>query len=181
MKKIAVFFADGFEEVEALTSVDVLRRANFPVEMISIDDKEYVTGSHGVVLKADAGISTLKASDLELIVCPGGMPGAKHLAECARLNKLIAEVVANGGRAAAICAAPIALAAAGVLAGHRYTCYPGFEAQIGGSHTGTRVEVDGKIITGCGPGASLEFALTLVRELGHPEIASTLAKGMLAP
>lgn len=180
MKKIAVFFAEGFEEIEALTSVDVLRRANLNVEMVSIDDKEYVRGAHGVVIKTDAGISTLKAADLALVVCPGGMPGAKHLAECAKLNKLISEVVANGDRAAAICAAPIALAAAGVLAGHRYTCYPSFEKQIGGNYTASRVEVDGKIITACGPGASLEFALTLVRELGKDDVADALANGMLA-
>ena len=180
MKKIAVFFADGFEEVEALTSVDVLRRAGFNVEMVSITDKEFVTGAHNVVVKTDTKISSLKAADLQLVVCPGGMPGAKHLAECKPLCKLIADVVANGEHAAAICAAPIALAAAGVLAGHRYTCYPSFEKQIGGAYTASRIEVDGKIITGCGPGASLEFALTLVRELGKADVAAALAEGMLA-
>ena len=179
MKKIAVFFADGFEEIEALTSVDVLRRAGFSVEMVSLTDKEFVTGSHNVVVKTDTCLSSLNASDLQLVVCPGGMPGAKHLAECKALCKLIADVVANGERAAAICAAPIALAAAGVLKGHRYTCYPSFEKQIGGNYTASRVEVDGRIITGCGPGASLEFALTLVRELGKPDVANALAEGML--
>lgn len=180
MKKVIVFFAPGFEDIEAITCVDVLRRAGLDVVMAAVGgDGLFVTSAHGVTMKCDALVENVKAEDVIMTVYPGGLPGATNLAASPLTAKLTQAVFAEGGFATAICAAPIALKAAGMLDGKRYTCYPSFEKKIGGSYTGARVEVDGHVITACGPGASLEFAYALLRALGKENDASSLAKGML--
>ena len=176
--KIAVFLAEGFEEIEAVTPIDVLRRAGFDVVSVAIGDMQDVQGAHGVRYVADAFVDEINASDFFMSVFPGGLPGATNLAADERVLAFARDVYANGGIVSAICAAPIALAAAGLLNGAEYTCYPGFEKQIGGAYTGNRVCVSGRIITGCGPGASLEFAMALVQALGKDP--SQLKQGMLA-
>jgi len=165
--KAIVFFAPGFEEIEAITSVDVLRRAGLQVTMAAVGGNGLaVKGSHGVVMQCDALVEELSAAGVDVVVYPGGLPGATNLAASPHTARLAQAVLKQGGRAAAICAAPLALQAAGVLEGHRYTCYPSFEKKIGGDYSGARVQVDGHIITACGPGASAEFALAIVAELG---------------
>ncbi len=181
MKKVAVFLAPGFEEIEALTTVDVLRRAGVEVVTAAVGgDGRQVQGAHGIPVIADVLVDALQADDLELTVCPGGMPGATNLAASPKVLALIRALNASGRPVAAICAAPLVLHAAGVLDGRKYTCYPGFERQIGGAHQDVRVVTDANVTTGVGPGASLEFALELLRVLGKGELAPQLASGMIA-
>ena len=120
MKRIAVLLAEGFEEIEALTVVDVLRRAGMEARMVSLDGWR-VTGSHGIAVQADALWSADVETGYDMIVLPGGLPGAEHLRDDARVRRLVADMLADGRYVAAICAAPIALEAAGVLAGRRLT------------------------------------------------------------
>ena len=181
-KKIAVFLANGFEEVEALATVDVLRRAGLPVVTAAAGGAKtlQVVGAHNIPVTADVFAKDLNASDLMLTICPGGLPGATNLRDDPVVTKLIAAVFNAGDYAAAICAAPIVLNAAGLLNGRKYTCYP-FEKQINpANYTGKRVQVDGKVITACGPGASLEFAYEILRQLGMGDAAAKIKDGMLA-
>lgn len=176
MKKVAVILASGFEEIEALTPVDVLRRANFDVEMIGLTDSQ-VRGSHGILVEADS-LFTGDLSGFDLIVLPGGMPGSVNLRDHDGLIEELQKAVNRGGLVAAICAAPIVLERAGLLEGRRYTCYPGKEADIAsGQHLQDKVVVDGPIITSRGAGTSMDFALELVDRLDGD--ASGLAKAMV--
>ena len=178
--KIAVFLAPGFEDIEAVTPVDVLRRAGFTVVTAAVGVQGLqVTSAHDVTIVADARAEDLNPAEFTMSVFPGGLPGATNLAASQTVTGFAAAVHAQGGWTTAICAAPLALQAAGLLAGHAYTCYPSMEKKIGGNYTGRRVERDRRVITACGPGASLDFALELVRALGKPEVAEQLAKSML--
>ena len=180
MKKIALFLAPGFEQIEALGTLDILRRAGLPVVTAAVGTEDlFVTSTHKVTVQADCFASDLDSADLAMTVFPGGMPGAANLAASADACRLAREVSEAGGITAAICAAPIALHAAGILPGRRYTCYPSFEKQIGEGYTGARVEIDGTVITACGPGATFEFAFALLRALGLEDAACNVAKGML--
>jgi protein deglycase len=177
--EILVPLVEGFEEIEALTIIDVLRRADLPV-IIGGDEVGPVRGAHGVDVHAEVPLAEVQPGDLRMIVLPGGMPGAKHLAENPRVQKLIREVAAGGGTTAAICAAPWALAAAGVHTGHKMTCYPGFEDKLkGATFVEERVVVDGTVVTSRGPGTAMEFALTLVGLLVGKDKQAELARGML--
>lgn len=177
MKKIAVLFATGFEEIEALTPVDVLRRAGFQCDMIGLTDF-YVQGSHGIKVEVDSIFNNIELSDYDLIVLPGGMPGATNLREDNNLIKAIQKAVAQNRLVAAICAAPIVLEKAGLLENRQYTCYPGQEKEITtGCHLEENVVVDGQVITSRGAGTSLEFSYKLVEMLGGD--APTLAKSMV--
>lgn len=176
---VAVLFAAGFEEIEAVTIVDVLRRAEIKVLMTGLDG-DSVTGTNGITVSMDREICDIRIDELDALVLPGGIPGAEHLAESAAVRKLLQAATAADKHVAAICAAPIALAAADLAGGRNVTCYPGFEARVtGATCTGARVEIDGKLITGIGPGAALEFALALVAEFGQPDTAAALREGML--
>src|SRR5690554_5392236 len=119
MKKVALFLANGFEEIEALGTVDILRRAQIPVITVSITDDKVVTGAHNVPVTADAIFSETDFKDIEILVLPGGMPGAKHLNEHEGLKKLIAEYNSKGKQIGAICAAPMVLGGLGILDGKR--------------------------------------------------------------
>lgn len=179
MPHIAVLFAEGFEEIEALAVVDVLRRAEVDVTMVGIDGESTVSGAHGVVVAMDALIAEI-GNSVDGIVLPGGLPGSENLASCEAVLELVRAVNSNGGLVSAICAAAIVLEEAGVLGGRRFTCYPGFEERAGsGRHTGTRVEIDGNIITGVGPGAAIEFGLAIVTQLVGEGAAEKLAAGMM--
>lgn len=176
MKKVAVILASGFEEIEALTPVDVLRRANFDVQMIGLTESQ-VRGSHGILVEADH-LFTGDLSGFDLVVLPGGMPGSVNLRDHEGLIEELQKAVNRGGLVAAICAAPIVLERAGLLEGRNYTCYPGKEADIAsGYHSQDKVVVDGPIITSRGAGTSMDFALELVDCLGGD--ASGLAKAMV--
>lgn len=169
----------GFEEIEAVTLIDVLRRADVTV-VVASDAAGPVTGSHGIAVTADQPLDAVAADRLDMIVLPGGMPGARHLAEHPRVQALVRELAEAGKITAAICAAPIALAAAGVHRGHRVTCYPGFEDRLAGADVvAERVVIDGKVATSRGPGTALEFALALVGLLEGEPVAAKLRAGMI--
>ncbi len=179
--KIAVLLAPGFEEVEAAAPIDVLRRLGFEVQVAGVGGLgREVAGSHGLAFKVDCLLSEVKAAHLLAVVLPGGFGGATHLRDSAEVIKLVQEVYAAGHLVAAICAAPLALDKAGLLEGKKYTCYPGVEGQIHhGTHTGGRVERDGRILTAKGPGAAIEFGLAIGTALGKGPEAEQLRLGMI--
>lgn len=180
MGTVYVFFADGFEEVEAFTSVDVLKRAGLNVEMITVTPGEIVTGAHGIPVLCDKNIVNCDFFDADLIVLPGGMPGASTLGECDDLRRLVVRFAEQGKPIAAICAAPMVLGKLGLLKGRKATCYPGFEQYLEGAVcTGAMVERDGNIITGKGPGAAMEFALAIVELLQGKEKVAELKEAMI--
>ena len=175
MAKVAVILANGFEEIEALTVVDVLRRANISCDMVGFE--EQVTGSHGIQVKADC-IFDGDLSDYDLVVLPGGMPGSAHLRDNQALISQIKAFDQAGKKVAAICAAPIALHQAGVLKGKHFTCYDGVQENISdGIYRKETVVVDGNLITSRGPSTALAFAYELVEQLGGN--AESLRVGML--
>ncbi len=179
MAKVCVLMADGFEEIEAIAIIDVLRRAELEVTTAGLGGTS-VDGAHGVVVQADAALDDVADQDWDLVVLPGGLPGATNLRDDARVQQLVKKQAASGKRVAAICAAPIALGAAGVLEGKNATSYPGFEDQLTGANTvEDRVCIDGNIITSRGPGTAIEFSLALVKELCGAEVADGLRNGML--
>lgn len=174
------FLADGFEEVEALAPLDMLRRAGKEVRTVSIKSSKQVTGSHGITVTADI---TLKEIDVlpELVILPGGMPGAKNLRECKEVCKCVTDTYENGGYIGAICAAPFIFGELGLLKGKRATCYPGFEKSlIGATVEGEKVVRDGKIITAAGMGAALLFGKELVSALCGAEAAEKIMKAIIA-
>jgi len=179
--RVAVLLAEGFEELEAIAVIDVLRRASVDVTVAAVTGPgRTVVGSHRIAVTADALLADLHAADLSMVVLPGGMPGSANLAAHPAVLDLLRTVAAAGGFVAAICAAPIALHAAGLLAGRRVTCYPSFEQQLQGAVcTGNAVQRDGRLITSRGPGTALRFALELLRALDRDAQAEQLRQGML--
>lgn len=177
---VLVFLADGFEEIEALTPIDVLRRAHVDVTVASLRDDKIALGSHGISVNADVTLAEAADLDPEMIILPGGMPGAKNLDENAAVDKIVRDSADAGKYLAAICAAPMILGKRGLLNGKRATCYPGFEEYLEGATVGGRVQVDGNIITACGMGAALEFALALVKLLKGDAEADRIASSVLA-
>jgi 4-methyl-5(b-hydroxyethyl)-thiazole monophosphate biosynthesis len=172
--KILVPLAEGFEEIEAVSIIDILRRADITVVTAYLD-KNPVTGSHGIPVTADRKISDLKASDFYAMVLPGGMPGSEHLKNDAHIISLLKEIHGAGGLIGAICAAPMVLGHAGLLAGKKATCYPGYESEMTGAvHVDAPVVADGKIITGKGAGCAVPFALEIVGILGGGNLKDAL-------
>lgn len=179
MKKILVFLADGFEEIEALSVVDVLRRAGLKCDLCSIKD-EYVRGTHDIIVKSDCRIDDVNQDDYDAIVLPGGLPGADNLLD-KRVKEMALKFNNEGKIVAAICAAPQTLEAFGLLDDKKCTSYPGFikgrdkvnylEDQI--------VVVDKNIITSRGPATALEFAFKILEELEYTEKAKTIKEEML--
>ncbi len=181
MKTSFLFLADGFEEVEALTSVDVMRRAGMPVVTVSINETLEVTGAHGVTVIADSLFADCDFSDAEWLVLPGGIPGAPNLAAHEQLCDLLEAQDDKGGKVAAICASPaVVLAPLGLLARRQAVCYPGMEEAVEGVNWGNApVAIDGNIVTGNGPAAAAAFALTLVEQSMGAPVADQVAQGML--
>lgn len=175
--KIAMLLADGFEEAEAVIVADVLRRLDFDLELLGVEAPA-VTGAHRIVLQADARFADRRAADFTAVILPGGMPGAAHLRDNPAVIDFVRSVHRAGGVAAAICAAPIALERAGLLAGRRFTAFPGFEAEFqSGAPTGRPAESDDRVVTGRGPGAAFAFAAAVAAALGKaPEVAAQLRK-----
>ena len=177
---ITVFLANGFEEVEAITPVDIMRRAGLDVRTVYIYDSPMVTGAHKVPIQADMVFCQVDFSQVDLIVLPGGLPGYTNLDACEPLCQAIKKHTEGGKPVAAICAAPLVLGHLGLLVGRKATCYPGVEPELtGATCTGAMVEVDGNIITGKGPAAAFEFGYTLVEQLKSPEATLLLRDGML--
>lgn len=179
MGTVYMFFADGFEEIEALTVVDVLRRANLKVEMISVTGEDVVTGAHDIPVICDARFDGYNFDDAEMMVLPGGMPGATTLGKHEGLCQLILDFMDQNKPIAAICAAPFILGKMGLLKDKIVTCYPGFERYLEGTEsTGAMVEKDGNLITGLGPGAAMKFAFTIVEQLLGKEKVIELSGAM---
>lgn len=177
---VFVHLAEGFEEIEALTIVDVLRRAKIETETVSIMGTLSVTGAHGIRVIADIFFEDAVYDNCEMIVLPGGMPGATNLDEHARLREKIQSFAVHGKRIAAICAAPLVFGHAGVLEGKEATCYPGFEKELAGAVLSEEpVCVSDNIITSRGPGTAMAFALELVRQIKSDKARALVAGAML--
>lgn len=179
MKTGYVFFADGFEEIEAFTIVDVMRRAGMNVKIVSVTDSEIVKGAHSVSVFCDVNFANCDFYDADILVLPGGMPGADTLSKHIGLNKLLLSFAKNEKYVAAICAAPMALGNLGILEGYKATCYPGFEDYLKGAILEDKPVVhDRNIITGSGPGAAMAFALKIVDVIVGKDKANELHAGM---
>ena len=180
MKTMYVFLADGFEEIEALAPVDVMRRAGLSVTTVSVTGNLVVQGAHGIPVVADAAFDELDYADAALLFLPGGLPGAPNLEAHAGLGKLLVTKAGEEGVVvSAICAAPLVLGGLGLLQGKQATCYPGFENTMKGAiYTADKVTVDGNIFTACGPGAAWELGFTFVEHFCGADKANELRQGM---
>ncbi|MCL2069243.1 MAG: DJ-1/PfpI family protein [Oscillospiraceae bacterium] len=175
---VYVFIAHGFEEIEALTVVDILRRAETEALMAGVGSKT-VTGSHGITVHCDISEREVNMREADMIVLPGGMPGTANLEKSQIVQKCIDYALAKEKWVAAICAAPSILGNRNLLDGKRATCHPAFADRLGGAqYTATPVEADGKIITANGAGSAMAFALKLAEILCSPERAKELAEAM---
>ena len=180
MKTIFVFLADGFEEIEALTPVDILRRAGLSVKTVSVMGEQVVAGAHGVPVMADVMFDEVNAEDAEMILLPGGLPGATNLDAHQGLSQMILDFAKEEKPLAAICAAPLVFGNRGLLEGKKATCYPGFETYLkGAQYTAALVEKDGNLITGKGPGAAMEFAFAIVEKYCGMDKVNELKQGMM--
>lgn len=179
MKKVALLLADGFEEIEAITPADILRRAGVEVILTGVEGLS-VTGSHHITVEADMTLEELP-DGLDGIVIPGGMPGAANIAASADAMKLIRRIYNDSELVGAICAAPaVVLGESGLLEGREFTCYPGFETRVKGArHSEERVVRDSNLITSRGAGSAAEFALALVEYLAGKEKAKEIKKATL--
>jgi len=179
--KIIVFLAEGFEEVEALTVVDYLRRKDITVDMISITEEKKVKGSHDIIVAADKVLSELKEVDsYEGAVIPGGLPGATNLRDNETVIHTMKTLNKKDKLVAAICAGPIVLERAEVIEGRRITSYPGFEEELkGGIYVEENVVRDGNMITARGPALAVDFAIEIVDYLLGEEKAKELKAGIL--
>ncbi len=186
MPKICVLLAPGFEEIEAITIIDVLRRGEIDVTTLSIagtgTERLDVRGAHGIVVRADETLSAGAAKPWEMVILPGGMPGSMHLRDDPEVQALIRRQNERGAKLGAICAAPIALGAAGVLKGRRATSYPAMEKElVGVTYLNQPVVRDGNVVTSRGIGTSLEFALDIVGDLKSKAASDKLRSAMLVP
>ena len=176
--KVVVPFAEGFEEIEAITVVDVLRRTDLDVVTVYLE-KNPVQGSHNISVLTDMSIQDIKSADFECIALPGGMPGSENLKKNNTVLNLLNQIYSIGGVIAAICAAPIALSQAGLLQGKKVTCYPGFEDMMKGAHLiDEPVVSDGNVITAKGAGCAIPFALKIVEQLQGMEAMINLKERM---
>lgn len=175
---VYVFLAEGFEEMEALAPIDVLRRAGLEVTTVGVGGK-LIQGAHGVGFTADSDGEGLDFSDVDCVVLPGGMPGTTNLDASAMVERCLMKAAEKGALIAAICAAPSVLGHKGLLNGKKATCFPGFEEELlGAVHTGAPVEKDGNIITARGAGVALDFALALVAQLKGEAAAEALRESL---
>ena len=180
MKKVVVFLADGFEEVEGLTAVDLLRRAGAVVETVSVMGKLQIDGAHGIQVEADELFEKAFFDDAELLVLPGGMPGTKYLGDYKPLTDLVTDFYKKGGKVAAICAAPTVLASLGILNGKKATAYPSCMEGLAGAETSLEsVVVDENVTTSRGLGTAIDFALSLIGQLLGEERADEIAESVV--
>ena len=180
MAKVLVPIAEGFEEIEAISIIDVLRRGNIEVVVAGVTDKS-VKGANGITIECDTLIESIKVDELDMVVLPGGWGGTDILAKNEKVQNILKELSSSNKRVGAICAAPFALNQAGVLK-DEFTCYPSVEEQI--NHNGYRsdkmVVKSGNVLTSRGPGTAICFGLAIVRELVGEETYQTLKSGLLA-
>ena len=182
MKKVCVFLADGFEEIEGLAVIDLLRRAKIYVDTISITDDYMVHGAHGINVQTEALFDEVDFSEFDMVVLPGGMPGTKYLAGYKPLTELLTEFYDDGRKIAAICAAPSVFSGLGFLKGRRATAYPSFMDVIerDGAKTSTdSVVVDGNVTTSRGLGTAVDFALSIITQLEGEEKAQEIAESVV--
>ena len=180
MKRAVILFAEGYETVEALLVVDLLRRGGVEVTMASITEDEFVRSSHGVNVEMDAVLGEVDILDYDAIILPGGMPGTTNLKEDENVRKAVQEAYDDGRYVAAICAAPTILADMGLLKGKRATCYPDMESEIEDAYlTGAPVATDENIITSQGVGTAIDFALKLIEVLISEEKAVEIADSIV--
>ncbi len=176
MGKVCVFFGTGYEEIEALTVVDLLRREDIPVDMVSITGEKNVAGSHGICVKTDCLLEDVDFGGVDMIVLPGGMPGTVNLEACAPLMEQVEAFYRAGKDIAAICAAPSILGHRGMLKGKKACSFPTFEEHLEGAEvTQNPVETADNIITGRGMGCAIDFGLAIVGKLKGKEQAAVLA------
>ncbi len=180
MAKVYVFLANGFEDVEALIPIDVLRRGSVEVITVSTTDTDIVESAHGVGIRADVMFDDCDFADADLLMLPGGMPGASNLFAHEGVCKALLSQQEQEKKIAAICASPaVVLAQLGILDGKKATCYPGFEQMLTtADYTGELVTVDGNITTGEGPAAAFPYAYTILADLVDEQTASQIAEGM---
>lgn len=180
MSKVCIFFAPGLEEIEGLTVVDLMRRADIPISIVSISDTLEVTGAHGIRITADTCFADTDFSDTEMLVLPGGAPGTCNLNACEPLKALLKDFYDKGKYIGAICAAPMVLGHLDFLKGRKATCYPGFEKDlIGAIHVTDEAVIDGHIITSRGLGTAIEFAAALIGLLTDTATANDIKKSVI--
>jgi len=181
MSRVLVPLANGFEEIEAVNIIDVLRRAKIEVQLASLNDKSAVKGANGITVVADMQIKDVVVDDLDMVVLPGGRAGTDALVEDNYVQSILKEMDKSGKNIGAICAAPLALHKAGVLK-HNYTCYPSAEKKIreDGYSDKEMVVEDGNIMTSRGPATAICFALQIVKKLKGEEVYLMVKKGILA-
>ena len=179
---IYMFLADGFEEVEALCPLDILRRAGLEVTTVGVGGKDSIVGAHGIVVQADIPDIMYRDSAPDMIILPGGMPGSTNLDESKTVDAALRVAAKRGAYMCAICAAPMVLGKRGYLNGKRAVCYPGFEKHLEGATVpeGETVVIDGNIITAKGMGVAFDFGLQLVRVLKDDETAENVKKSVFA-
>ena len=177
MSKVGIFFGTGFEEIEALTVVDLLRRAGIEAVCISIDNANEVVGSHQIAVRMDEGIAETDFAALDMIVCPGGMPGTRNLEACSTLTEQIRKFYESGKLIGAICAAPSIFGHMGLLKGKKACIYPGMEAELLGAEVvfDEVVKAD-NVITSRGMGTAIAFGLKIVEQFTDKETAEALGK-----
>lgn len=180
MAKVYIFLANGFEEIEGLTVVDLLRRAEIDIQMVSIQDNIHVTGSHNITVKADCLFQEAKIDEADMLVLPGGMPGTVNLLHHLQLTQKIKEFHKQGKLLAAICAAPSVFGALGVLNGKKACCFPGFEEKLLGAKIQYDAVVqDGNVITSRGMGVANDFALKIIEQLADKKTADSVKEKVL--
>ena len=177
MAKVAIFFANGFEEIEALTVVDLLRRAGIEIDMISVTGDKKVTGSHKIPVMVDSLIENITADDYDMLVLPGGMPGTVNLEMCSRLQDAIADFNNKGKLLSAICAAPGVFGRKGILEGRKASIFPGLESELKGANVSyDEVSIDGHFTTSRGMGTAIPFGLAIIERFQGKEAANEMAQ-----
>ena len=176
MPKTAIFLADGFEEIEALTVVDLLRRANIEISTVSIMGRKNVTGSHNITVEADSLLEETDFDSLDMLILPGGMPGTTNLADCKALTDKIKEFDEKDKMLCAICAAPTVFGKLGILKGKKACCFPGRENDLLGADVQTSsVTKDGHFITSRGMGTAIDFGLAIIEHYQGSDAATSMA------
>lgn len=173
---VALLLADGFEEIEALTPVDILRRAGIEVVTYSVNGDLCVCGTHNIMVDADDVIENIHYEKIDCVILPGGMPGADNLENSHEVQELLDYASKNDILMCAICAAPKVFGKFGYLKGKKATCFPGFEDRlVGATTTGNNVETDGKIITSKGMGTAMDFSLAILECMKDKKTADKMA------
>lgn len=180
MSKAAIFLATGFEEIEAISIIDVLRRGQIDLDIVSVSGMEFIEGAHGIIVKSEKLFFSIDFDEYDLFILPGGQPGTTNLSKHEGLCELLKKVDSQGKRIAAICAAPTVLGQEGILNGKKATCYPGCEeACVGAKTAGEDFVKDGNILTGRGAGVAMKFAFEILKETMSLEAVEKLEQAMI--